>query len=134
MSLNSIFEKLWIDYTTQNPEAKKVYDLFANEGEIEKLIEPNEVALVVVGLPVNLAGKDSPQTKRTRRFISKLRKKLSVKVIPWDERLSTSEADRALRDMEVKPSKRKDRRDVIAAQLILQGYLDQQSTRLEPRA
>ncbi len=102
--------------------------------EIGKLIEPNEVALVVVGLPVNLSGEDSPQTKRTRRFISKLRKNLSVKIIPWDERLSTSEADRALRDMEVKPSKRKNLRDIIAAQLILQGYLDQQGSRLEPRA
>lgn len=102
--------------------------------EIERLIEPHEVGLVVVGLPVSLSGNDSPQTKRTRRFISKLRKKLSVKVVPWDERLSTEEADRTLRNMEVKPSKRKNRRDVIAAQLILQGYLDQKSARMEPHA
>ncbi len=102
-------------------------------GEIEKLIGPHEVELVLVGLPISLSGKDSPQTKRTRRFISKLRKRLSVKVIHWDERLSTAEADRALRDMEVRPRERKKRRDVVAAQLILQGYLDQRSARLESR-
>lgn len=98
--------------------------------EIEQIIESHAVDQIIVGLPISLSGNDSPQTKRTRRFISKLRKRLNIKVDQWDERLSTEEADRALRDMEIPPSARKNRRDVVAAQIILQGYLDLKSNQL----
>jgi putative Holliday junction resolvase len=93
-------------------------------GELERLIQTHDIERVVVGLPVNLSGKDSPQTKRARRFISRLRKNLGVKIEAWDERLSSAEAERALIDMDVRRSRRKERRDIVAAQLILQGYLD----------
>ena len=93
-------------------------------GELERLIQTHDIERVVVGLPVNLSGKDSPQTKRARRFISRLRKNLGVKIETWDERLSSDEAERALIDMDVRRSRRKERRDIVAAQLILQGYLD----------
>ncbi|MFP6868581.1 MAG: Holliday junction resolvase RuvX [Nitrospinota bacterium] len=93
-------------------------------GELERLIQTHDIERVVVGLPVNLSGNDSPQTKRARRFISRLRKNLGVKIETWDERLSSDEAERALIDMDVRRSRRKERRDIVAAQLILQGYLD----------
>ena len=93
-------------------------------GELERLIQTHDIERVVVGLPVNLSGNDSPQTKRTRRFISRLRKNLGVKIETWDERLSSDEAERALIDMDVRRSRRNERRDIVAAQLILQGYLD----------
>ena len=93
-------------------------------GELERLIQTHDIEHVVVGLPVNLSGNDSPQTKRARRFISRLRKNLGVKIETWDERLSSDEAERALIDMDVRRSRRKERRDIVAAQLILQGYLD----------
>ena len=92
--------------------------------EIEGLIDAHEVERLIVGLPLSLSGNDSPQTKRIRRFISRLRKKLEVKVEAWDERLSTAEAERTLLEMDVRRNRRKERRDIIAAQLILQGYLD----------
>ena len=93
-------------------------------GELERLIQTHDIERVVVGLPINLSGNDSPQTKRARRFISRLRKNLGVKIETWDERLSSDEAERALIDMDVRRSRRKERRDIVAAQLILQGYLD----------
>ena len=93
-------------------------------GELERLIQTHDIERGVVGLPVNLSGNDSPQTKRARRFISRLRKNLGVKIETWDERLSSDEAERALIDMDVRRSRRKERRDIVAAQLILQGYLD----------
>ncbi len=92
--------------------------------EIEGLVDAHEVERLIVGLPLSLSGNDSPQTKRIRRFISRLRKKLEVKVEAWDERLSTAEAERTLLEMDVRRNRRKERRDIIAAQLILQGYLD----------
>ncbi len=95
--------------------------------EIEGLAKAHEVERIIVGLPLNLSGGDSPQTKRTRRFISRLRKLLDIKVEACDERLSSSDAERALVEMDVRRSRRKERRDTIAAQLILQGYLDLKS-------
>ncbi len=95
--------------------------------EIEGLAKAHEVERIIVGLPLNLSGGHSPQTKRTRRFISRLRKLLYIKVEACDERLSSSEAERALVEMDVRRSRRKERRDTIAAQLILQGYLDLKS-------
>ena len=74
-----------------------------------------------------MSGGDTPQTKRVRRFISRLRKLLDIKVESLDERLSTAEAERALIDMDVRRNRRKERRDIVAAQLILQGYLDMKS-------
>ncbi|MBI3126334.1 MAG: Holliday junction resolvase RuvX [Candidatus Tectomicrobia bacterium] len=93
-------------------------------GAIGLLLEPHEVERVVVGVPLGLSGADSAQTKRTRRFIALLRRSLPVPVQGWDERLSTAHADQALAEMQVKPSRRAERRDMMAAQLILQGYLD----------
>ena len=96
-------------------------------GEIEELIKIYEVERLVVGLPLSMSGGDTPQTKRVRRFISRLRKMLDIKVEALDERLSTAEAERALIDMDVRRDRRKERRDIVAAQLILQGYLDTKS-------
>ncbi|MBT3349859.1 MAG: Holliday junction resolvase RuvX [Nitrospinaceae bacterium] len=95
--------------------------------EIKELIEAHEVERLIVGLPLNMSGGDTPQTKRVRRFISRLRKLLDIKVESLDERLSTAEAERALIDMDVRRNRRKERRDIVAAQLILQGYLDMKS-------
>ncbi|MDA0999646.1 MAG: Holliday junction resolvase RuvX [bacterium] len=92
--------------------------------EIDRIVRAHEVTRVVVGVPISLSGRDSPQTRRTRNFIRRLRKRLEVKVDTWDERLSTEEADRAMREMGFSPKKQKEKRDIIAAQLILQGYMD----------
>lgn len=96
-------------------------------GEIKDLIETHEVERLIVGLPLSMSGGDTPQTKRVRRFISRLRKMLDIKVEAQDERLSTAEAERALIDMDMRRNRRKERRDIVAAQLILQGYLDTKS-------
>ncbi|OGL61531.1 MAG: hypothetical protein A3J27_10775 [Candidatus Tectomicrobia bacterium RIFCSPLOWO2_12_FULL_69_37] len=88
------------------------------------LLAAHEVERIVVGVPRGLSGKDSPGTRRVRRFIGRLRGGVPVPVEGWDERLSTAHADQALAEMEVKPSRRAGRRDMIAAQLILQSYLD----------
>lgn len=93
-------------------------------GEIERLIQIHNIKQVVVGMPIHLSGKDSSQTKRIRRFILKLRKILGTKIEAWDERMSSAEAERALIDMDVRRSRRKEIRDIMAAQFILQGYLD----------
>ena len=92
--------------------------------ELENIAREREVKRLVVGLPLKLSGADSARTRRTRRFIEHLRRRLKMPVENWDERLSTTEAERALRDTALSGQRRKAIRDVTAAQLILQGYLD----------
>jgi len=80
--------------------------------------------LLVVGLPLNMDGTDSDQTRRTRAFAEVLRASGSLPVELWDERLSSFQADVYLAEAGVRPSRRRRLRDALAAQVILQSYLD----------
>ncbi|MEE9276691.1 MAG: Holliday junction resolvase RuvX [bacterium] len=103
-----------------------------NDGQViealDALVREHEVGRIVVGLPLSLSGGDSARTRRTRLFIRRLKGRLRLPVETWDERLSTAEADRTLREMAVPPGRRRAQRDVISAQLILQGFVDRRRT------
>ncbi len=92
--------------------------------EMRDIIRERGVRLLVVGHPLGLSGKDTARAKRTRRFIKFLRERLDVSVTKWDERLSTTQAERVLNETHTKPARKAEKRDVLAAQLILQAYLD----------
>ncbi len=79
----------------------------------------------VVGLPVNMDGTDSPQTTLTRRFITELERLSKLPVHLQDERLSSFAAEEVLDIAGISAAKRKGLTDRIAAQKILQAYLDQ---------
>ena len=98
---------------------------------IRVLVREKNIARVVVGLPRNMDGSLGNAAKAALAFAEKLRAQVSCPVVTWDERLTTvvanqtlHEAGRATRDM---------RRciDQVAAQIILQGYLDQLQMRAE---
>jgi putative Holliday junction resolvase len=91
---------------------------------IKKIISENGVAEVVVGLPLNMDGTHSAKTKETIAFAEKLAAAIPVPLKMQDERLTTVQAERALLEADTSRSKRKGLRDMIAAQLILQAYLD----------
>ena len=95
--------------------------------ELGGIIRERDVHLLVVGHPVGLSNRDTSRAKRTRRIVKFFRENLDIPVKIWDERLSTTQADRVLNEMETKPSRKIKKRDVIAAQLILQAYLDHQN-------
>ncbi len=79
----------------------------------------------VVGLPINMDGTEGPQVEITRRFGNALKKASdNMPLEYWDERLSSAAADWSLDLMELTKARRKARRDVISAQVILQGWLD----------
>jgi putative Holliday junction resolvase len=69
-------------------------------------------------------GSDSPQTKLTRALADELRKQGDLSVELWDERLSSFQADLVLDSADVRPSRRRKLRDAVAAQVVLQSYLD----------
>lgn len=97
--------------------------------EMAGVIRRHDVRLLVIGHPVGLSGRDTAMAKRTRRIVKFLRNNLDVSVKKWDERLSTTQAERILNETGTKPDKKKKKRDVISAQLILQAYLDRQEAK-----
>ncbi|HUK56001.1 MAG TPA: Holliday junction resolvase RuvX [Nitrospiria bacterium] len=83
-----------------------------------------QVRKLVVGLPRNMDGSLGPQANLVLDFIEHLKDKLKLDVIPWDERLTTQAAERALLEADMSRAKRRKKVDQVAAVLILQGYLD----------
>lgn len=90
------------------------------------LIEENRIERIVIGLPRNMDGSYGPATEKVRKFVEKLEARTAVPVAEWDERMSTVSAHNALREAGLDAKKRKGVVDKVAAQIILQNYLDAQ--------
>jgi putative Holliday junction resolvase len=93
---------------------------------IGRLVEEHEVEGIVMGLPLNMDGSEGKAAEAVRRFAGLLEERLGITVHLWDERLSSWEAEGILKEAEVKPKKRKQVVDKLAATLILKSYLDAQ--------
>jgi putative Holliday junction resolvase len=93
---------------------------------IGRLCAEHQVAEVVVGLPLTMRGEVGPQATAVQKFGDTLQAALGLPVHYFDERLTTAAADQMLRELGVKPEKRKLQIDQVAASIILQDYLDQQ--------
>ena len=89
-----------------------------------RLAAENDVAEIVVGMPVSLSGRRGPQANRVARFVDALRRETGIPVLSADERYSTVQAERSLRESGVEPSRERGRVDAAAAAVILQSYLD----------
>ena len=86
-----------------------------------------DAGLVVVGLPLNMDGTRGEMVVKVEEFVESLRRRLQIGVETWDERLSTSLVERVLIEADMSRAKRKLVRDKLAAQVILQGYIDAHS-------
>jgi putative holliday junction resolvase len=95
--------------------------------QIEREAASRGATEIVVGLPRHMDGTESPMSTQARDFADKLAKAVSAKVVMWDERLTSRQADRAMLSGDLSRRKRKQRIDSLAAQLILQSYLDAQA-------
>lgn len=93
---------------------------------IADLIEEWEVVVVVVGLPKMLDGRHGKSAKLALKEVGTLGATLSVPIMTYDERLSTVTASRSLIEQNVRGQQRKDVVDMVAAQVILQGWIDQE--------
>ncbi|PIE35568.1 Holliday junction resolvase RuvX [candidate division KSB3 bacterium] len=94
-----------------------------------KVIDDHDVETVVIGLPKNMDNSLGEQAEKALKFSRMLEGRLtkSVNVELWDERLTTSAAERTLLEGNVSRKKRKGVIDTLAAAFILQGYLDAHS-------
>jgi putative Holliday junction resolvase len=93
---------------------------------IIELVVSYHVEKIVVGLPRNMDGSYGPASDKVRAFIEKLKTRTCVPVFEWDERMSTVSAHNALREAGLDGKRRKGVVDKVAAQIILQNYLDAQ--------
>ena len=104
-------------------------ELKAQVAEVLRVAEPYAIDAVVVGLPMNMNGTEGSQARHTRHFGAELTSASGKPVDYFDERLSSRAADALLQPIELTRGQRKRRHDAVAAQVILQAFLDQQKPR-----
>ena len=94
-----------------------------DKAALERLIAAQAVRGIVIGLPLNLDGTDSPRTQSTRAFARNM-DVLGLPILLWDERWSTAAVTRTLIDADASRARRADLVDKLAASYILQGAVD----------
>ena len=96
--------------------------------EVARTVAERGVGKIVVGLPRKLDGTNSPQTEATLTFTKALEQATKVPVVMWDEWLTTAQVERVLIEGDVRRSTRREKRDQLAATILLQSYLDAHPT------
>lgn len=91
---------------------------------VAEIVREKKVDHVVVGIPRHMSGEIGAAANEALRFVEELRTILPCEVVTWDERLTTVAANRALREAGKKTRATRGYVDQVAAQMILQGYLD----------
>lgn len=91
---------------------------------VGEIAREKNVSRVVIGLPRHMNGELGAAAEEATAFAEKLRPLLTCPIVMWDERLTTTAANRALRDAGQKTKRTRGFVDQVAAQMILQGYLD----------
>lgn len=93
---------------------------------LKSLARRYEVSLIVLGNPLRMDGSEGRQSEKAQQFAKELERHLNVAVRLWDERLTSVEATRVLRQSGVGPAKRGQAVDRLAAVLLLENFLDSQ--------
>lgn len=105
----------------------KVLEASKDLGAVLKaLIESEEVNRIVLGLPFNMDGSIGPKAREVLRFKEWIESTCGLLVDTWDERLTTVQAEQCLRQAGLSSGKRAREVDKVAAQILLQSYLDRQ--------
>lgn len=106
----------------------------ADWAHLRKLAAEYDVVGVIVGLPVHMSGEEGEKARQAREFGSRLARELSLPVRYWDERFTSALAEDALAAAGLTPKRRRARLDKLAAQLMLQSYLDAPDRTAPPAA
>ena len=91
---------------------------------LKKLLVEKEIDLIVVGLPRNMDGSHGPAAQKVETFAGVLKTAITIPIKLWDERLTSSQANKILIQGGVRRDKRKEKVDKMAAAILLQSYLD----------
>ena len=99
-------------------------------GELQRIVSERRIDTVVVGLPLNMDGTLGPSGKAAQAFARVLQARLTIATVDTiDERLTTVQAERAMLAHDLSRAKRARRRDEMAAQMLLQSYIDRKKRR-----
>lgn len=104
-------------------EAEKDLSLTAQK-LLQALALHGPIEAIVLGLPLHMNGKESPLSTQVRLFKSLLEQLTSTPILLWDERLSTAQSERMLKELSFSRKKRSKCIDTVTAAAILQNYLD----------
>lgn len=100
-----------------------------DRAELRALVARYGITRLVAGLPANMSGREGPQAADVRDYAEQLAADLDLPLDFWDERLTSTIAERALIDRGVRRDKRREQIDAVAAAVMLQNYLDAQANR-----
>jgi putative holliday junction resolvase len=96
--------------------------------QLARVLGDYQVSEIVVGYPLRLSGAEGTQSGKMQAFAEELRRRFAIPVHLWDERLTSSQANRILREAELSIKKRGEAVDRLAAVLILQSWMEARST------
>jgi putative holliday junction resolvase len=91
---------------------------------VEKVVRETDAAKIVIGLPVNMNGSRGPAAEGVGAFVEALSARITIPIETWDERLTTKSAHDVLIEAGTSRRRRKEVVDKLAAQIMLQNYLD----------
>jgi putative Holliday junction resolvase len=115
--------------TAQGLETLRRKNKRTDFGRLKEILRQYEIAEIVVGLPLRMSGAEGNQSEKMRLFAEDLRKVSGLPVHLWDERLTSAEANRVLRDSEMSIKRRGEVVDRLAAVLILQNWMEAKANR-----
>jgi putative Holliday junction resolvase len=101
-------------------DTRKIKDVFSH---IKNIVTQRNVTKIVVGMPRNMNGSIGFKGEEVKRFMDRLARETGLEVIAWDERLTSVQSQRSMREMGTNQRK-KEIVDRISATLLLQNYLD----------
>ena len=115
-----------LGFTAQGLETLQRTRIREDLGKLKHIAERWNVHTLLIGRPLHLSGDESRQSEYTKEFAQRLAKHLGLPLEFWDERLTSVEADRVLRNAGASLEQRKRSIDKLAAVLLLESYLEHQ--------
>ena len=91
---------------------------------LKKILVEKEVDFILVGMPRNMDGSYGPAAQKVETFVGVLKTAVTVPIKTWDERLTSTMANRTMIQANVRRDQRKEKVDAMAAAILLQSYLD----------
>lgn len=113
--------------TAQGIETIRRSNKRADFEQLDNVIRKHDVRELVVGYPLRMSGSEGTQAERMQRFAEDLRNRFQLPVHLWDERLTSAQANRVLRETDMSVKRRGQVVDRLAAVLILQSWMDARS-------
>ena len=120
--------------TAQGLETLQRKNKRADFGRLERIIREYQVREIVLGNPLRMSGEEGIQSQKVAEFAEELRQRFQLPVHLWDERLTSAEANRLMREADVSLQKRSQAVDRMAAVLILQSFMQARTRPIDSAA